>query len=244
MFIIEEKKSHSTEPVVEPWTYFWCFGFLNLIAVVTQLSWPTAPPWYVEAYGDIPPSYTMAGEPAGLERVDDLLQFPLFSSLYGSSPIVFGSFPSLHAAWPLMMTIFFPPQKVIKGIGIFYTAVVWWAAMYLNHHYFIDLVGGGVYVLFSYLLGVSTLELVKTVFKDKMFSKRTFRFVRMAKNKEDIELSFIECGGGEDEDTEVELEQLQKQLEEERVKNRATFKINPINKKTGEEHNRPLLQEV
>ena len=29
----------------QPWTFFFCFGIMNLLAVINQLVWPTAPPW-------------------------------------------------------------------------------------------------------------------------------------------------------------------------------------------------------
>jgi membrane-associated phospholipid phosphatase len=138
---------------LHPWNFLWVFGWVNLLAVCTQLAWPTAPPWYVEQYGTVrPASYSISGEPAGLVDVDSILEYPLFQKLYGSSPIVFGSFPSLHGAWPLMITLY-APGRVPKVLCAIYTAWVWWAAAYLNHHYLVDLLGGAVYVVVIYMLG-------------------------------------------------------------------------------------------
>jgi len=147
------KKTDSDWPILEPWTFFFCWGILNVTAVATQLAWPTAPPWYTNVYGERVPSYSMGGNPAGLSNADKLLTVQLFHKLYGQSPIVFGSFPSLHGAWPLMMALFVPKLK-FKIIFGFYSVWVWWAAMYLNHHFLIDLIGGAAYVILSYVLGM------------------------------------------------------------------------------------------
>lgn len=48
LFLFYRKKtSPGGYPVIQPYTFLWCFGFLNVFAVGTQLFWPTAPPWYV-----------------------------------------------------------------------------------------------------------------------------------------------------------------------------------------------------
>jgi len=207
------------EALVEPWTYLWCFGFLNSIAVVTQLSWPTAPPWYIDEYGYQPANYTIGGDPAGLQRVDARLPVPVFGTLYGNSPLVFGSFPSLHAAWPIMITLFLPQNKIYKVLGLCYTAVVWWAAMYLNHHFLIDLIGGGVYVLFSYLFGLSTLETIKSLFRERMFS-RTTRFVKTTKREEESTHFIVDCGLDGEGEEEMAL-----------VRNRSYNSLNTMNGK-------------
>jgi hypothetical protein len=189
LYLYYRKKQMGGKPIAEPWTYLWCFGFLNMFAVVTQLAWPTAPPWYLEYYGERPANYNMSGDPAGLTRADRILNYPLFTNLYGNSPIVFGSFPSLHGAWPIMITIFAPPHRVLKVGGGIYVGLVWWAAMYLNHHFLLDLLGGAAYVLFAYFVGMSTIKILKAAFKDKMLSGAAskFAFKKLAKDDGEIE---------------------------------------------------------
>lgn len=41
------RKTPQGHPVVEPWTFLLTMGILNILAVATQISWPTAPPWYL-----------------------------------------------------------------------------------------------------------------------------------------------------------------------------------------------------
>jgi len=130
-----------------------CFGTMNFLGVLTQLLLPMAPPWYFEKYGTSPADYSMAGDPALLKRVDLLTGHPHYQSIYGTkaNQVVFGTFPSLHAAWPYMLASFEP---LIGWPMWAYTLWVWWAALYLQHHYFIDLLGAALYVeVVLYFLG-------------------------------------------------------------------------------------------
>lgn len=166
---LRRKTDSNGKPLTDPWAFLWCLGLLNFTAVTLQLCWPTAPPWYVELYGTKPPSYGMHGDPAGLENADAILHIPLFGSIYGNSPIVFGSFPSLHGAWPIMITMFTPPGKAFKIAGATYAGLVWWAAMYLNHHFLTDLIGGLLFVLVNYFGGLALLRLIQNYFKDRIY---------------------------------------------------------------------------
>jgi len=170
IYLYYRKKTDANgKPLINPWTFFWCLGLLNFFSVTVQLIWPTAPPWYLELYGTKPPSYSMSGDPAGLRNADTILKIKLFLSLYGNSPIVFGSFPSLHGAWPIMITLFTPNGKVFKVMGSIYAGLVWWAAMYLNHHYLVDLLGGLLIVLFCYMGGTVALQFFVYYFKEKIY---------------------------------------------------------------------------
>jgi membrane-associated phospholipid phosphatase len=193
------RRTPSGYPVAEPWTFLFTFGILNAIAVITQISWPTAPPWYVEQYGvDLEANYDMKGDEAGLQRVDQLIQFELFKRLYGQSPIVFGSFPSLHAAWPICITLFAPNYPILKFVGFLYTALVWWAAMYLNHHYLVDLIGGAVFTFFSYFAGTQAVELMMKCLKHRILSRGSMRCCA----EKDLEDISIDSSSSLDEDDE------------------------------------------
>lgn len=85
----------------------------------------------------------MAGSPAGLARIDKLLGIDLYTSSFTASPLVFGAFPSLHAGSAtteaLFMSHVFP---TLRPFFIGYVFWIWWATMYLSHHYAVDLIGG------------------------------------------------------------------------------------------------------
>jgi len=189
-----KRTDQNGKPIINPWTFFWCWGWLNFLSVMTQLCWPTSPPWYNEMYGNKPPNYGMHGDPAGLENADQILHIPLFGSLYGQSPIVFGSFPSLHGAWPIMITIFTPTRKIFKVLGTVYASLVWWAAMYLNHHYLTDLLGGLLMVIVCYMGGMLLLRAILDKLQDRIYSRGGLAIVRInSQDKlQDLELVMVE----------------------------------------------------
>eukprot|EP00871_Galdieria_phlegrea_P001075 jgi/Galph1/1969/GphlegSOOS_G648.1 len=136
--------------------FCWTFGWLNILAVVSHFLIPTAAPWYIKAYGQLQADYGVPGSAAGLLRIDNILGFPLFESLYKRNKVVFGSFPSLHVAWPTLIALYEPLPLFMNGyFPWLYVTWVGWAALYLEHHYMIDSVGGCLYAysVFCYFTG-------------------------------------------------------------------------------------------
>jgi len=122
--------------------YFWCAGWVNLIAVLFQLLFPTAPPWYTDTAvfdqnGEL--IYVEENE-AGFQRLDHVIGHGLFHGIYSQSPVKFGAFPSLHIAWPTVILLNHPwfGWKVAS----IHVAWITLAALYSTHHYAIDALGG------------------------------------------------------------------------------------------------------
>lgn len=136
--------------------YLNCFGLVCFLALLTQLVMPTAPPWYYYKYGFAPASYDMKGDPAGLARVDERFNLTFYKNMFDSSPVVFGSFPSLHVGWPSVLAFFLyfettlPRWMRIGYVG--YVAYVAIAVIYLQHHYVVDVLGGVLYAAVVYKL--------------------------------------------------------------------------------------------
>ncbi|OJT06775.1 Inositol phosphorylceramide synthase catalytic subunit aur1 [Trametes pubescens] len=136
--------------------HFWAsaFGYMNLTGVLIQLVFPCAAPWYELIYGLTPADYTIRGSPGGLARIDRLFHSNGYTAAFSNSPLVFGAFPSLHAGAATMEALFishFFPQTTKYVFS--YAAVLYWATMYLTHHYLVDVVGGScLAVAFFYLL--------------------------------------------------------------------------------------------
>ena len=121
------------------------FGWMSILGVSIQLVFPCTPPWYENENGLVPAAYGMNGSPAGLARVDAIFGVDLYTTNFTNAPLPFGAFPSLHAANAVLEALFMIhcfPQ--FRTFFIVYAGWVWWATMYLSHHYAIDLVGGGV----------------------------------------------------------------------------------------------------
>lgn len=134
-------------------TFHFTFGYMNVVGVGTQILFPNAPPWYRRLYGLAKADYSMHGCAGGLERIDKLLGTKLYTTGFEGSPMVFGAFPSLHSADAVMEALFmsylFPR---FTPCFILYVMWIWWSTMYLTHHYFVDLVGGGILSLVAFSL--------------------------------------------------------------------------------------------
>ncbi len=122
--------------------YFWLAGWVNLLAVLFQISYPTAPPWFVDSavfdeYDNV--IYTSPVE-GGFNRLDKILGISLFHGLYSQSPLPFGAFPSLHCAWPAVI-LWSHPWGGWK-VGVFHVLWISLSAMYITHHYLVDVLGG------------------------------------------------------------------------------------------------------
>ncbi|KAJ7577992.1 PAP2-domain-containing protein [Mycena floridula] len=119
------------------------FGYLNLTGVIIQIVFPCAAPWYEVIYGLTPANYTMKGSPGGLVRIDNLFHGEGYTITFSNAPVVFGAFPSLHAACAtieaLFLSHFFP--QTTRYVWT-YVGVLYWSTMYLTHHYLIDVVAG------------------------------------------------------------------------------------------------------
>lgn len=129
------------------------FGFMNIAGVAIQLIFPCSPPWYENMYGLAPANYSMEGSPAGLRRIDELFGVDMYTTNFTNSPLVFGAFPSLHSGNAVLEALFmsycFPK---LRPIVIGYAMWMWWATMYLSHHYAVDLVGGAIIAGISFYI--------------------------------------------------------------------------------------------
>ena len=120
------------------------FLFTNFLGFACYYIHPAAPPWYVMEYG-LDPILTTPGNMAGLSRFDQLIDYPVFASIYGRNSNVFAALPSLHSAY-LLIALFYSlqaksPVLITAGIALFMLGI-WWTAVYTAHHYVIDVLAG------------------------------------------------------------------------------------------------------
>ncbi|MHB8571375.1 MAG: phosphatase PAP2 family protein [Candidatus Dormibacteria bacterium] len=125
---------------------------MALVAFVTFLLLPVSPPWLSSLHGDLPVVHKITDETVTkLHQNIDL--GPVYSFLYGFNPNKVAAFPSLHAAFPLLATLY-----AFRAFGrrawplIPYTAMVWVAIVYLGEHYVVDALGGAVFAVIAYLV--------------------------------------------------------------------------------------------
>lgn len=134
-------------------TFARAFGYMNMAGVMIQILFPCSAPWYENLYGLAPANYSIPGSPAGLAAIDKLFGIDLYTSTFTASPLVFGAFPSLHSGNATIEALFmshtFPK---LRPLFVIYTLWMWYATMYLSHHYAIDLVGGSIIAAIAYFI--------------------------------------------------------------------------------------------
>src|SRR6185436_12504750 len=128
--------------------FTWTFFLVNLLAFLTYVALPVAPPWWVLQYGFRAGDWSALPGPAGLARFDALIGHPYFAGVYSKNAWVFGAIPSMHAGFPFLVVLF--ARKILRyGLIplVLFMLFVWFSAVYLSHHYVIDLIAGVLYVL-------------------------------------------------------------------------------------------------
>jgi membrane-associated phospholipid phosphatase len=134
--------------------FVWSFFTVNLMGYVTYHLFPAAPPWYLHAHGCTIDLATAPHEGPHLANVDEMLHLSFFARMYARSSDVFGAVPSLHAAYPMLMVLVgFPLHRwpVRLALAGFY---LWtcFSAVYLDHHWVIDVLLGSVYAVLATLI--------------------------------------------------------------------------------------------
>jgi membrane-associated phospholipid phosphatase len=125
----------------------WAFLAVNLIGFVTYHLYPAAPPWYFHQNGCAVDLHAAASAGPNLTRVDAMLGISYFAGMYGRASDVFGAVPSLHVAYPtLMLAIGWRVQGTLgRALLVFFLAWMSFSAVYLDHHWVVDVVAGAAY---------------------------------------------------------------------------------------------------
>jgi hypothetical protein len=128
--------------------YYWRFVsallLMCLLAFVTYLFWPSAPPWYQlhDALGN--PAVVKIND----QTVHTLWGYTAVTPLYHSfNPNKFAAFPSLHAAFPMLATVYAWQRFRLLAVGLFlWSVAVLVSIVYLGEHYVVDALVSIVYV--------------------------------------------------------------------------------------------------
>ena len=122
--------------------YVLALAICTYSALVTFLVYPAAPPWYGVDATRI------------LFQVDNNLGIPLFrTTIDFISSNEFAAFPSIHAMYPWLISLYALRVKKTKALPILiFPAGVWFSAVYLGEHYVIDIIGGIIYATCAFIL--------------------------------------------------------------------------------------------
>lgn len=133
-------------------TFGWCFLLVNAMGFSTYYIYPAAPPWYVSHYGLGPAKMYIGAMPAGAARFDALFGTHFFDGMYGNSVDIYGAMPSLHVAYPLLVAWAALVSGKLRIPAIAFFVLMCFSAVYLNHHYIIDIMLGLTYAIVALMI--------------------------------------------------------------------------------------------
>ncbi|HTD98317.1 MAG TPA: phosphatase PAP2 family protein [Mucilaginibacter sp.] len=119
------------------------FVLVNMLGFIVYYTYPAAPPWYVQYHGLTFHTLT-AGNTAGLAKFDAYFNVGIFKSIYAKGSNVFAAMPSLHSSYPVIV-LYYGVKNRLGSINIFFGVVmfgIWFSAVYLSHHYVLDVLAG------------------------------------------------------------------------------------------------------
>ena len=124
--------------------FLWAFAIANVMSYAMWLLVPAAPPWYIRTHGCAIDLSAVPSEGAALARADAALGMTYFHSFYSRASSVFGAMPSMHCAYPMLglLTAWRHSGWKTRPLHIFYALWMASAAMYLDHHWVLDVLGG------------------------------------------------------------------------------------------------------
>jgi membrane-associated phospholipid phosphatase len=67
--------------------------------------------------------------------------------MYSKSANIFGAIPSLHISYPALAMLFAFQLKSVRAFSTFFYVIMCFSAVYLNHHYILDVIWGSVYAV-------------------------------------------------------------------------------------------------
>jgi membrane-associated phospholipid phosphatase len=132
----------------------WTFLGVNVAAFATYVLLPVAPPWYVAAHGFGPVDVNASASAAALVRWDTLTGIPYFASFYSRSSDVFGAMPSMHCAYPTLLLLHVAELRRprLLALMVVFLLLTCFSAVYLQHHYVLDVLAGTSYAIAGYRL--------------------------------------------------------------------------------------------
>src|SRR5438445_3171035 len=129
--------------------FAWVFVISNFVGFSLYYIYPAAPPWYVAQHGFVA-DLSVHASAAGAVRFDQLVGLPVMASFYGKSADVFGAIPSLHVVYPMLALLYawkLPRFRIVAAVYLFLVCL---SAVYLDHHYILD-------ILIGFVLGLGVM---------------------------------------------------------------------------------------
>ena len=146
--------------------FLFTFVLVNFLGFIVYYTFPVAPPWYIQDHGFVFHELR-TGSTAGLAKFDAYFNVNIFKSIYSKGSNVFAAMPSLHSSYPVIVLYYGLKNKLGKA-NIFFGIVmlgIWFSAVYLSHHYVVDVLAG----VICAITGISLFNLLLS--KAKWFKR-------------------------------------------------------------------------
>jgi hypothetical protein len=127
--------------------YLLALMLMSFAAFLCYLLIPVAPPRFSGSFGE-----ALAVTDIARSTFEQMHFAPVTTWLYGSisgNPVA--AFPSLHSAYPLLAYLFARDRWPRASLVLLaWSFAIWFAVVYLGHHYVIDVLGGIVWAVGAY----------------------------------------------------------------------------------------------
>ncbi len=143
------------------WLYIVALLLLSYSAFITYLLFPAAPPWMASNMHLITPIHHISSDVWAAFGVKN------FSAYYNElSPNTVAAVPSLHAAYPLLFSLFIRKLWGNKWfcLSLIYPISIWVGVIYLGEHYFMDVALGIIYAVVSFMLSKYVLRFLSMLY--------------------------------------------------------------------------------
>jgi hypothetical protein len=116
---------------------------VSLAGFATYYIIPAGPPWLASRYGDLPHTTRVVQQVWAHLGLTGIAQVFDGSSKF-ANPVA--ALPSLHAAWPFMLLLFFwPTARRGRWVLLAYNLLMWFVIIYGAEHYVADILLGVIY---------------------------------------------------------------------------------------------------
>lgn len=127
------------------------FVAMTTLGYLTYVLFPAVPPWLASQHGDLAPTHRLVRE-----LWDHLGQHSIAGLFSGTNLYAndVAAIPSLHAAYPLMIAIFFWPRsgRVVRTLLALYAVAMALALVYSAEHFVVDIALGWLYAIVTALV--------------------------------------------------------------------------------------------
>jgi membrane-associated phospholipid phosphatase len=131
--------------------YLTSFVGMTTLGYVTYVLFPAVPPWLASQHGDLASTHRIVRE------LWDYLGYHGMAGLFSGTNLYandVAAIPSLHAAYPVMIALFFWPRSgvVVRAVLALYAAAMALALVYSAEHFVVDIALGWLYAITTALI--------------------------------------------------------------------------------------------